>query len=693
MSQLISPSWAEQTTGNILTETRSGNKIPGSFTFSGSDFTFEDGTKIPAAEIRRIWYNRISAGEIQKGGIIGDRSAEALLLASESAAFNASHPDAQGILLLDDMKYEYRENGTWVLKSRIVALVLKESRKSWADRVIGFVDGRERVKFNHAYAISGDGVITSAKPDEMKITKPQIPPGTFVTIQLASLRIPGVEVGSIIDVETETETYNPYHKDFFFPIDYFQSSDPIFKSRMDIIIPQKRKLFWEARNFPDNVREPTITEESEKRIYTWESKMIAPIKEEYFMPRGADSMPYIQAALFEGWEKIYDWLSGYWRKNTRPSAELAEKAVELTADISDDDGKVAAIYHWIQKNIRYIIIKGDASTLYGSYPAHEVVQKQFGCCVDKAMVMSAMLNAIKIENGPLLINTGSHQLSSKIPNLSITHSISRISRNDGSKYYLDATGYDFRYPTMPESNYGHAVLDPFDRSYDIIPLPDPKLNMIETNATMTLDQSGKIEVSTLCSFTGSMEAGYRGYFKSIKPAEQSNYIRRLINSYSSGASLASFTFQNINDISLPFSFSYEYEIPDYVRKIADLGIMPIPGLLDHISFAETALSERVHPIKYDGTEAVFCHGMLNLPKEWQIRSLPKSLSIRNEWMTFTGEFKILGPKTVSFRVEYMRNANFIPVKEFTRYKADAEKIKKFGEERIFIIESVKEAAR
>jgi hypothetical protein len=682
--------WASDAVPTVV-ETRTGQKFPGPFTLSEGILMPASGPKLVTDDLARVWYGAQDPAAAPSGTAdsVGG-VAEILALASAAHEFIDQHSDASGIVLRDEMTYTYRPEGAWTLRMRMIGLVLKEEQRRWADQVGAFTEGRDRVKYHHARCILPDGTVLAARPEDATITKPQMSPGMFITFQLTTLRIPGVEVGAIVDVDWEVETYNPYHKEFFFPVNYFQSSQPIYEAKATVTIPADRTLFWETRNMAADVASPTITEAAGTRTYAWAMHQVPPLKSEPLMPKGADAMPYLQASLFEGWDKIHDWINSYWKPNTTPSPELASTARELTAHLADEDAKVAAIYHWVQKNIRYIIIKSDAATLYGSYPAHETVAKQFGCCVDKAMVFSAMLNAIGVENGPLLINVESHRMSPRIPNLSITHSISRITRSDGRKFYLDATGYDFRYPAMAEMNEGEPVVDPFARSFDVIPLPPPEQNLRQVTSTLRLRPDGSLKAVGAKRYTGTMEAGVRGYFKSMKPTEREQSLRRRINDYGPSARLATFTMHNLEDISQPFWYDLVYELPQYPRLIADLAVMPIPGLLEALSFPETALGERIHPIQYHSVELQIDEGELILPAGWHVRSLPEPLTIKNEWLEFHGSFTAGGnqssgePEVVTFRTEFRRTGTDVPVSEYARFKADTEKIKKFGEERIFL---------
>ncbi|MBF0547360.1 MAG: DUF3857 and transglutaminase domain-containing protein [Candidatus Riflebacteria bacterium] len=678
--------------GSALIEFRDGQQEKSQFEFNGNEVTLGNGKKVPKTDILSINFSAESdsSGSTQ----IDDKGEkEAMKIASDAVAFEKKYPDAAGIILLDDTRYIYNKDGGWTEIAHFIGKIKKEERMSWADQSIFFTEGRDRVKFHFARCIKPDGTVLSANPSEAKVSKPQISPGIFMKYLSSTLRVPKPEIGSIIDVEYELETYNPYNREFFFPSDYFQSNDPILKSCFTITIPKDKQLFWEARNFPPSNEKPEEKSQDGSKTYRWELNEVDPLVEEPLMPKGADALPYVQGSLFEGWDKIYDWINKYWVPNTTPNPELASKTLEIVKGLNTEEEKIAKIYHWIQKNIRYIIIKGDAGTVYGSYPAYETVQKQFGCCVDKAIVFSAMLNVLGIKNGPLLINATSHDISKRIPNLSITHSISRITRSNCTDYYLDSTSYDYRYPSFGSFDQGRLCVDPFKRAIDLIPMQKPDENRHVTMENIVLSLDGTIKVKIEKRSTGEMEAGSRGYLKSLKPEEREKFYSQRINGYGKGAKLLSLKLQNLEDVEKEFWYTLSYEIPSYPREIADLMVFPVPGFLNGLTFPEAGFATRTYPIEYESTWKDVEEGKIELDNGLEIRSLPEPEKIDGKFFTFEGKFEKIGTSTISFRAVFESHAKRVPLADYETFKADVKRIQKFARERIFLSKRAREESK
>ena len=79
--------------------------------------------------------------------------------------------------------------------------------------------------------------------------------------------------------------------------------------------------------------------------------------------------------------------------NYSDSSEAVQKARELTAGVTDNLGKVQAVYDWVVTNLTYDYDK--AKTVQSGYlpDVDKVLQEKKGICFDYASLMSAMLRS------------------------------------------------------------------------------------------------------------------------------------------------------------------------------------------------------------------------------------------------------------------------------------------------------------
>ena len=113
-------------------------------------------------------------------------------------------------------------------------------------------------------------------------------------------------------------------------------------------------------------------------------------------------------------------------------------------------------------------------------------------------------------------------------------------------------------------------------------------------------RSGDVRVKTRNAYTGSYEAGVRGFWKSVREDERDKYMTQYVNSISPGAVLDSFTLSNVNDLSEPLTMGIDYVLNRHAVRAKDLLHMRVPTL--ERQYPEAALEERRFAVQYMSTQ-------------------------------------------------------------------------------------------
>ncbi len=610
-------------------------------------------------------------------------SGEIKEIIDEADAFASRWPDAGAVLLVDDGVYTYNPDGSWISRSHYRVKILKEEFKSrYSIGGTGFTEGRAKANLVLARTIKKDGRVVDLDPANIRITKPTTGGGTFVTVSTLMFTFPEVEVGDIVESIIEQETYNPAVKEFFFPVWLFQSSIPVSMSQVKIVLPETKQLYYHVTEMPDECAEPQEEEKEGLKTYTWRMDDLAPYIPEPMMPNVFDIVPSLRGAIFDDWAVIADWIQGYWGPNTTPSDKLKEFTLELTRDAPTVEDKVARIYHWVQKNIRYIIIKGDLASTFGSYPGEVTLERKFGCCVDKAVLLSGMLASIGVKSTPVVLNTVSgNTLHSRVPQISLQHAISCVYLGE-RKFYLDCTNYNYRYPYFTVGNHGVWCLNPLERRLEYIEPPPPKDNASMYRLSVDLDPNGDCRVVMWTNYTGSYEAGIRGYWKSVKESERPLHFANMVKSVAPTANLHKYHLSNLDDIAKPFSLSYSYRIDRYPTFAGDLVIMDLPD--HHLSFGETGLNERIFPIRYYGTYQRGYTYIITIPENMRVFHLPDPLTFSSPHITYRASYRRISTRKILYNEVFKRFTDHVPAEDYQEFKQMCKKIENYTKNQIFL---------
>lgn len=585
-----------------------GRILPGPALYA--DGTLEAaGTSLPREAVRKVVFDRAARGTEKDGAgkaaeaggpsarkpLEGRERAEYDAWAKDAAAMAERHPDAAYHVLLDRVEARLLADGTRTARSRYVIVVRKESAKRFAQVVRWFVEGRQRVTFPRARSIKPDGTFVELDPASVRVQTPPVDASTFIKYQMISGVIPDVEIDDILDIEALEEETNPFKREFWFPQMYFQSSEPARRAEALFAVPEAMRLFFTRANLPDSAG-PVETVEGGERVYRFAMENLPPYVAEPLDPPYGDITPFVQASPFEGWGPVTDWVGAMWRENSKPSEKLSAFTRDLVKDCRTEREKVAAIYHYVQRQIRYVIVKGDMSTLWGSWPADTIRDQKFGCCVDKAQVFSAMLAAAGIRSTPVAVNAGERTLDPNVATLSITHAISRVEA-DGKILYLDSTGYDHRFPYFAGMDHGREAVVPELSGLEPIPLPPPEDNAVRYKFDMKISPDGAVSLSRRGQFTGDEEAMRRGYWKTVKEDEWARVFAGVANEIAPGAKLGDYAIEHRDDLDGPFATSVECSWAEYGKRAGDLLVVPLPNA--EFDFPEAALDARKYPIRYE----------------------------------------------------------------------------------------------
>lgn len=598
-----------------------------------------------------------------------------------SDEYAKQYPGIDGIGLADEGEYQLKADGTYIYRTHFIGHIKKESLKgSWGGIIRGFEEGRSKVKIVKASTYHRDGKVFPLDESKITITPPQGEELFFTKYMTLNYSLPEVEVDSIIDYIVEDEIYNPFRKDFFFPTWGFQSYQPVKCSYVKITIPENETLYYATKNMPDNLKYPKITTENNEKTYFWRMDDLPPIISEPDMPQYQDISPYLTSSIFDDWKRITSWLKKMHQERINPSPELQKFTLDLVKDCRTTEEKVAKIYHYIQQKIRYIAIKMGVASGWGGYDANETWKKQYGCCIDKAILFSAMLKAVGVDSSTILINTNSSfDTIFKIPTIYFEHAISLVKFN-GKRLFLDPVGSDSRYPSFLSMDQGVQCLNIFDEKIDETPFVAPEDLSVKHKYTLDIESNGDTNVTYVNEYAGDYESWVRGYYKSIKDEEKVKGLQDMVNGISPGGKLLKYEFFNVDDISKPFWFNLNYKLVDYPIKAADLLIFKLPHF--KMSFDEIGLESRKYPIEYNYPLGVTDMYTIKLPSNFDIQYIPRDIDWKSDYASYKTHSEIKD-KNIIFTTSFKRYKRLVPASDYKSYKELLSKISRYTEDKLF----------
>ena len=602
-------------------------------------------------------------------------------------------PNAGGYIIKDEDVYTLNADGTYKVRSHYIFKIF-EDRAVDSNIILGYAFERESAKIIMGRTIQPDGKVSNLNPADIKegdmFRGAQYYSNTH---KILSATLPDVKKGSIIEYIIEMNIFKPIIEGYFCPAVYFVTNEPKRLCRVEIRAPKGKKLYWTAKNFDTiydanfdilkAVKDPKITETDKETVYLFEMNDVPEFISEPNMPAYKDSLPYIQFSSYENWDKIYEWFNTNFDKHVNEiSDEMKNKVEEITKDCKNTEEKIAAIYHYIQQQNRYISIKGDLVAGLTGHGAKRTFDNKYGDCVDKAILMTAMLKIAGIESYPTLINAGGPQWAIEMPYLDLNHSISLV-RYDSKEIFLDCTSQDSRFPFFRNDDHGRYNMVPQLKKLIKSNMP---LSVQKNFRRVVINKDGGISVTGKREFDGAFEHWVRMMNKSLKENEIKDRYKQRLNVTLPGVELKKIEYTDLMDLNKQVVETVEYDAPEAVIVADDLILFAVPGY--SFDFSEVSLKDRKYPIDYQyltRTENTF---EFKIPEGYKVKYTPNKFEVDNKYIKFSAAYETKADGTIVFSDHFERRERVVDIKDYASYKSGLESIAKYAGEKL-VIEKIK----
>lgn len=584
------------------------------------------------------------------------------------------YSEYKGVIIYDDGYFELFPDGERVYRYHFAGLVLKDERREWANFIRYFQEDAERFKVLLARVIKRNGEIIEVDKSKIKISKPRQDMEFFGKGKVVTFTFPNVEIGDIVEYIYEDYEFNPWNKDFFEVSWFFGGDDPVYYSNVKVKLPEGKNLYFTLKNVKDVKIDSTY---DKGKIYTFEHYNAIPIIEEPGMPAKEEILPRLVSGIYKDWDYIMGWYSDFQKNRMIVTKKIKALTDSIIRSARNDDEKIGILYHWVQRNIRYISIKGSASSSVSGHKAEETLKNGYGDCTDKAILFSTMLKAVGIEAYPVYLHTNDGpDLVPEIPTFWGNHAIVEVFPKDREPFFLDPVSTYNRYPSFSSMDHGVHSICAMKNAIHFINVPPPEMNHRNYNYEIYLNRELSGIVNFLSNYEGDFEAAIRGYWDYLKGEEIEMSFLNMVKSVSPDAELLHYKIFNLNDISQPFKLRIIYKMNDLIEKTGDILLLRLPEIKQRYSFREIMLEKRNFPLMYQTSEMITHRFYIELPEDVKILSVPDEIKIDTGKLKYNGKYRIKD-NTIIFEDCFKRYDRKIETSEYKEYRDNLINIKNF----------------
>lgn len=670
----------------VITLSDGSSREADSLVYNEDKLTLQTGSE--SAVIARTDIKNISfSARQQKREDMATDSADLQAFMPKALELLKKHPDAQSILVSEEGNYQHRTDGTNLSRYRSISYIAKEEALWEAEISLSFDPNRERVRVLHARCLMPDGTVHNLQPEQIKISKGTSGSVFFDQYQELSFTIPEVAVGSLVDYCYETEEYNPFDRNLFQGRNYFQWNSPVGESILRVSVPHEKELHFVAYNCPEGMK-PEKIEAVDSVIYTWKLTDLPPVVSEPYMPPYRDIVPSVYYSLHKDFTYVHNKLKPMFEKRFQLTDLVKKKVDELIEGAKDLNEKIARLYLFCQKEIRYISIKGNLASNQVGHAAEETLKNRYGDCTDKGMLLATMLKHIGVEAYPVGIRT--NDSGRAVRDISIfddNHCITEV-HLDGRIFYLDSTATDYRYPYFRSDDHETIADNTMAGTRNQVPLPPPEDNAMHVTRNIQLSADGTTHIAFESTQNGTSEASFRESARNLKPEEYEKEIRESVSALTADYVLEIATHSNPLDFSSQFKSRSAYTLNRFATKSGRYMIFSVPYF--ELSFPEVSLEKRRYSIQYSTSRLRTDKVEIKLPASFNVKFLPPALRVQSPYVEFEIIYDQQGD-TVNITRKLAFPRRIVPTADYQTFKSDLEKIAHSSKQKIFLEESTAKA--
>ena len=437
--------------------------------------------------------------------------------------------------------------------------------------------------------------------------------------------------------------------------------------------------------------QPVITEDGNKKIYTWQMKDLPAITRETNAPDMNEIAPNIRFApsdfevqgykgnmsTWAGFGKfIYELLQG---RDVLPE-DIKAKVHQLTDQLKDDRQKVYVLYDFLQKNTRYISIQLGIGG-WQPFDAKYVAAKRYGDCKALSNYMVALLKEAGIKARYVVINAGSgaKPLLEDFPSLQGNHVVSCVpmakdtiwlectSQTESPGFMGSFTGD--RKAILIDEDGAHIVRTPVYTAAE-------NLQFREVNAV--IDAEGNLDAQVNTRFTGIQQELPHSLIYDASKEERDKYLNRSINLPTYQVDKSKYDEEKG---ALPAVKEYLHITSTGYASVTGRRLFIAPNLFNKTNTRYSADSIRKYEIVYNYAFRDIDSITIKIPEGYVPEALPQAVKIDSRFGKYASRVKIEGNKIYYLREQEKSRGRF-PASDYAElvkfqeqiYKADRTKI-------------------
>lgn len=441
---------------------------------------------------------------------------------------------------------------------------------------------------------------------------------------------------------------------------YFGNNGPVEKSSLQITVPSHMKLIARmAGNDTDKIKYNSNTK-GKLTTHTWEFSDISAYKTEPFGPSFLHYVPHIivniagydvegkYTTFMSNDKDFHRWFYGKIKDtNKHKDDAIVALADSITKPHSTREAKVAAIYAWVQNNIKYIaIVDGDNG--FVPQNATSVIACRYGDCKAKSSVITALLQAIGEKASLACVGTRHLPYSFEaFPNIgTANHMIAIWWKTPEQPVALDGTSRFLSINEPPAFIQGKECFIAIDEeNYVIYKIPVSKASTNKTTETLHLKIiDNKLVGNGQTTMKGEMASTFLQMWDGKNEKTQRDLLVGFLDLVGNKFEINNILFEKIPQTINHLQLNYNISLPDYC---VNAGNRLYVNANIHQPMSDIDLKiDRERAVEIEQTFEQAISTNIEMPQGYKLVSMPENQSYEHEKFGFEIKYSQLNNSIV-----------------------------------------------
>lgn len=564
-----------------------------------------------------------------------------------AADLRSRYPDAAAILLdeVRDIDLDVVNSGS-TITYRQSKLVLRDLDEH--DQVTLWLDPEERLLDIRARTITGTGdTVAVAKSDIHETVGESFGEVFYADLRKVRFTFPRVQAGCRLEYE-----YRKWTEDALVAGRWIiQQSIPKVRSEFRLAIPTEVlragwKWHYQIRSAPylgePEMLERGIAESYElrrKTVLRWVARDVAAVADEpYSAPRSQFAAEVSFAPTeWDDWSDPAGWYRKRYLDGVEGSREndVAALARELTAGSREPEERARKLYDYA-RGLRYVaVVLGDGGLRPA--PARTTADRGWGDCKDKAVLLTALLEAAGFRACPAVVRTClDGHVDPGFVGWAFDHMIVRAVVG-GRAVWLDPTAEHGAFGELPWPVQGvdALVLDP-DRGGMLqrTPMAPASENSITGLVQVDVQADGGARIQGRLVFQGQAALEARDALADASTADLESYCRSILRTSLSPDGLTCRS-EGARDPSQPLRLFFSCEAPGLIRRQGWLAFVPADVVEARRWLPRLDAERRANPARFAYPKRVdITTRFANEGMPWTLQSKPQDFRVESGALYF-----------------------------------------------------------